>query len=229
MTSELIDRDLRQRELVPPEKLQGVVAVVVGVGAVGRQAALQLAALGAGELVLIDHDVVDIVNLAPQGYAPAELGRPKVLATAECCRRLNPEIVIHAFPERFRRSGFRSIALSGPEAKHLALFCCVDSIETRRIIWDAVKSATALFIDARMNGEIIRVLACEDPPRDQHYAATLFAAREAYAGACTARSTIYTASIAAGLMLGQFTRWLRQLPVDRDLLLNLLAAELSLT
>jgi hypothetical protein len=28
-------------------------------------------------------------------------------------------------------------------------------------------------------------------------------------------------------MLGQFTRWLRGLPVDRDLLLNLLAAEMT--
>jgi sulfur carrier protein ThiS adenylyltransferase len=47
--------------------------------------------------------------------------------------------------------------------------------------------------------------------------------------ACTARSTIYTASIAAGLMVSQFTRWLRGLPVERDLLLNLLAAELTVT
>jgi molybdopterin-synthase adenylyltransferase len=33
-------------------------------------------------------------------------------------------------------------------------------------------------------------------------------------------NTIYTASIAAGLMIGQFTRWLRGLPVEADLLLN---------
>ena len=32
---------------------------------------------------------------------------------------------------------------------------------------------------------------------------------------------------AAGLMLGQFTRWLRDLPVERDVLLNLLASELT--
>jgi sulfur carrier protein ThiS adenylyltransferase len=55
----------------------------------------------------------------------------------------------------------------------------------------------------------------------------LFESAEAYSGSCTAKSTIYCASIAAGLMLAQFTRWLRGLPVDRDLLVNLLAAEMT--
>jgi len=54
----------------------------------------------------------------------------------------------------------------------------------------------------------------------------LFGAEQAYAGSCTAKSTLYTASIAAGLMVGQFAKWLRNLPVDRDLTLNLLSAEL---
>ena len=58
-----------------------------------------------------------------------------------------------------------------------------------------------------------------------HYPTTLFAQSEAQAGRCTARSTIYAASIAAGLMVHQFTRWLRGLPVDRDTSLNLLAGE----
>ena len=56
-------------------------------------------------------------------------------------------------------------------------------------------------------------------------AGTLFAQSEAQPGRCTSHSTIYCASIAAGLMVHQFTRWLRGLPVDRDVSLNLLAGE----
>jgi hypothetical protein len=41
------DRFIRQREIVPAEKLAGVTATVIGVGAIGRQVALQLAAIGA--------------------------------------------------------------------------------------------------------------------------------------------------------------------------------------
>ena len=36
------DRDLRQRDIVPPEALAQCKATVVGVGAIGRQVALQL-------------------------------------------------------------------------------------------------------------------------------------------------------------------------------------------
>ena len=62
----------------------------------------------------------------------------------------------------------------------------------------------------------------------RRYAETLFPESEAQAGRCTARSTIYAASICAGLMVHQFTRWLRDLPLDVDCSLNLLAGELML-
>jgi molybdopterin-synthase adenylyltransferase len=78
-----------------------------------------------------------------------------------------------------------------------------------------------------MLGEVIRVLTVADEQGRDHYSTTLFSQAEAQRGACTARSTIYAASIAAGLMVHQFTRWLRGLPTDRDCSLNLLAADLS--
>ena len=71
------------------------------------------------------------------------------------------------------------------------------------------------------------VLTATDPDSRRHYPTTLFEQADAEPGRCTARSTIYTANIAAGLMLHQFARWLRGQPVDRDLSLNLLASELS--
>jgi molybdopterin-synthase adenylyltransferase len=73
------------------------------------------------------------------------------------------------------------------------------------------------------------VLAVGEPRVDQYYPSTLFDESRAYAGSCTAKSTVYAASIAAGLMLGQFTKWLRGLPLERDLLLNLLSAELTVS
>jgi sulfur carrier protein ThiS adenylyltransferase len=70
-------------------------------------------------------------------------------------------------------------------------------------------------------------LAVADGHGCDHYPTTLFAQAEAQPGRCTARSTIYAASITAGMMVHQFTRWLRGIPVDRDTSLNLLAGELS--
>ncbi len=79
-----------------------------------------------------------------------------------------------------------------------------------------------------MLGETIRVLCAADQAGREHYGSTLFAQSEAQAGQCTSRSTIYAASIAAGLVCHQFTRWLRELPLDVDTTLDLLAGDLML-
>src|SRR6478735_2058067 len=102
-TPDLADRDLRQRELVPPAALARCHALVIGVGAIGRQVALQLAAVGAAHRTLVDFDTGAVDNLAAQGYGPADLGEAKVLATARLCRSINPQIrVIERF-EPFAR------------------------------------------------------------------------------------------------------------------------------
>jgi sulfur carrier protein ThiS adenylyltransferase len=220
----LADRDLRQRQLVPPGRLAACHAWVVGVGAVGRQVALQLAAVGVPRLDLYDPDTVNVENLASQGYRPDQLGQRKADATAADCRAVYPQAEVAARAERFRRStGRQTVAAEGS----LAVFCCVDSIATRRVVWEAVRGQAALFVDGRMSAEVLRVLASASPAADTSYSTSLFDRREAYAGSCTARSTIYTASIAAGLMVGQFTKWLRGLPVEPDVTLNLLAMELT--
>ena len=223
----LSDRDIRQREIVPPTKLAACHAIVIGVGAIGRQVALQLAAVGIGAMDLIDFDTVEVLNLAPQAYWPADLGRLKVDATADLCRSIHPEIKLTLHPERFRRSSVKTIAPLNSHEKKPVVFACVDSIDTRRLLWESLKDRLAFWADGRMSAEVVRVLASDHPAVDRHYATTLFTQDQAYAGACTAKSTVYTASVAAGLMLGQFTRWLRELPVDRDVLLNLLSMELA--
>jgi len=217
MSGLIPDRDLRQRALVPPERLAECHATVVGVGAIGRQVALQLAAMGIPRLQLIDHDTVEPANLACQGYLEDDLGRAKVIATADLCHQIHHMLDVEPVPKRFRRS---------MEVGNV-LFCCVDSITTRRLIWEAVKGRVQFFADGRMSAETIRVLSVCDSLSRQHYPPTLFAAGEAHPEPCTAKATIYTANVAAGLLLSQFTKWLRRLPVEADMTLNLLTAELS--
>ena len=77
-----------------------------------------------------------------------------------------------------------------------------------------------------MRGEVLRVLSVSDEPSQQHYGATLFTQSEAQPGPCTARSTLYIASLTAGLMLHQFARWLRGSSLMKDSTLSLLGQEL---
>ena len=58
------ERYSRQRDIVPPERLAQCKATVVGVGAIGRQIALQLAAMGIPRLQLVDFDHVEESNLS---------------------------------------------------------------------------------------------------------------------------------------------------------------------
>ncbi|MFH1302703.1 MAG: ThiF family adenylyltransferase [Planctomycetota bacterium] len=218
MTNTTIDRFQRQRGLVPSERLSQISATVIGVGAIGRQVALQLAAIGAPRIQLVDFDLVELTNITTQGYRRQDLGQTKVEATARSIQELADSIQVVASPDRFRPS----IDIGE------AVFCCVDSISARAAIWRSVSRKCEFWTDGRMLGETIRVLtATKDSGRDQ-YVETLFPQAQAQTGNCTSRSTIYAASIAAGMMLHQFSRFLRYLPVDRDLNLNLLASELGL-
>ena len=57
-----------------------------------------------------------------------------------------------------------------------------------------------------MLGEVIRVLVATDIETRDYYRTTLFPASDAQPGSCIARSTIFAATIAAGLIVHQFTR-----------------------
>jgi sulfur carrier protein ThiS adenylyltransferase len=210
------DRFSRQQDLVPADKLSELLVTVIGVGAIGRQVSLQLAAIGVRCLQLVDFDQVDLSNVTTQGYLLEDIGQPKVLATAKAIARLDPDTQVETVNDRFR-----------PKLEiGRAVFCCVDSIDARSAIWRSAGQRSQFWADGRMLGEVMRVLVAADNSSRKHYPTTLFAASKAQPGRCTARSTIYGANIAAGLMVHQFVRWLRGQPVDADASLNLLAGEL---
>ena len=215
--AEVENRFARQASLVPADALAELAVTVIGVGAIGRQVALQLAALGVRKLSLGDFDVVELTNISTQGYVQADLGLAKVEATARSIRQIDPTIELELVADRFRPQ----------QAVGDAVFCCVDSIATRSAIWRSTGRRCQFWCDGRMLGEVMRILTAAEGQGREHYPTTLFQQSEAQTGSCTARGVIYTASIAAGLMVHQFTRWLRRLPVDPDLSVNLLASEFA--
>lgn len=178
---------------------------------------MQLAAIGTPRIQLVDFDQVDLTNVTTQGYHASDIRRPKVAAATDAIHRLDTSIHVECIQDRYR-------------PKHEigdAVFCCVDSISARQAIWRSARNRCEFWCDGRMLGEVIRILTVADSISRDRYASSLFPQAEAQTGSCTSRSTIYAASIAAGLMLHEFTRWLRGLPADSDISVNLLASELS--
>lgn len=229
----LTNRDMRQRALIPSTKLAKTAAMVVGVGAIGRQVATQLAAIGVPELMLVDFDSVEEVNLAAQGYWPENLGQSKTTATADLCRKILPGIAVSQEIKAVKKSSMLNFAQIMENFEYSAIFSCVDSFAARRHLGNLMLECFLpnLFVDGRMAGENVEVRAFSsdgDYIRDhKEWSDTLADDRDAYAGTCTSRSTIFTASLAAALMVLQLSKYFRGLPIKKMILCNLLACELK--
>jgi molybdopterin-synthase adenylyltransferase len=207
----------RQADLVPMK--DGLVCDVIGCGAIGRNVALQLAAIGVPEIRLFDFDSVDESNITTQGFWECEIGTTKVLSTRDHMQAIDPLIGVEMIADRWRPK----YGLSE------AVFVCVDKMSARQMIWEhnAHTGHRPFYVDGRMAGEVMRILTATDRPSREHYPTTLVTDEQAYQGRCTSKSTIYTANMAAGFMVHQLTRWLRGFTPSQDMGLSLLSMELT--
>ncbi|MBT2510189.1 ThiF family adenylyltransferase [Streptomyces sp. ISL-98] len=123
------DRFARER-LVPgwdPDTFAGATAVVVGLGALGNEAAKNLALAGIGRLVLCDPDTVETTNLSRSVlFGPDDIGRPKTEAAAEALRRLSATVVV----EPRVRDLAAGVGLGELAAADVVLGC-LDSLRSR--------------------------------------------------------------------------------------------------
>ena len=164
------ERYIRQKDIVPADRLAACKATVIGVGAIGRQIALQLTAMGISWLQLTDFDTVDVSNLASQGYLEADLGKLKVEATALLCKQIDSRLELQLAKHAFRRS---------METGNV-VFCAVDQIYTRQLIWESVNDRVNFFADGRMTAEVLRIISAYDSESRKHYPTTC--ACQAYIG-----------------------------------------------
>jgi len=94
------------RQIVLPQigyegqlKLRDSSVCVAGMGGLGSAAATHLAAMGVGQLRLVDYDVVELSNLQRQHlYDVSSVGYPKVEVAAKRLRELNPHVHIEPLP-----------------------------------------------------------------------------------------------------------------------------------
>ena len=187
---------------------QGVSLAIVGVGAVGRQAAIQAAAIGCGSIQLIDFDIVGDENLAAQGYKEFDLGLPKVEAMERELRAINSQIKIECINDQYEVGQITADVV----------FACVDTMPCRTALFTNEAPRCGLFVDARMSAELCRILTvtrAHSASMDR-YKQTLFTQEEMHADRCTSKSTIYCASITGALMISELTKYLRGLDGPTD-------------
>lgn len=183
------DHLTRQLDIINPE-LQQKPITIVGAGAIGSFLALNLAKAGWTDITVYDFDTVSVENMSNQFFRFSDIGKNKVDALKDLVKDFT-QIEINAVNQK----------LTGPElqGKSGILFYCVDSMQARyALTQDIGLTNFELVIDTRMSAEFF-VLHSFKPSSPDKYLKTLFSDSEAVAERCTAKSTIYTATLASAL------------------------------
>jgi molybdopterin-synthase adenylyltransferase len=154
--------------------LERPTALVVGVGALGCQAAAALAAAGIGAITLVDDDRVEPSNLQRQVlFDDTDLGRPKAIAAALALRAHAPTSAIVARTERVSALNAAELvanhdvtidATDDPDSKYLLNRTAVET--GKPFVYGAVArtSGLALAVQPRASA----CLACAFPPQLSH-------------------------------------------------------------
>ncbi len=132
------------------KKLLASSALVIGAGGLGSPVAYYLAAAGVGRIGLIDHDRVNLTNLQRQIlHFTEDLSRNKAQSGGEKLKRLNPDIRVDIYCERFDSHNSKELVRNydivvdcadGLESKYLINDVCLE--ERKPFVYGAVRSFT---------------------------------------------------------------------------------------
>jgi molybdopterin/thiamine biosynthesis adenylyltransferase len=174
----------------------------IGLGGIGSQMVLQIAKLGVTSINLYDDDDVELHNLPYQMYRPCDIGKPKAQAMADILRSFGYTNVNVNVGRVDSTTGLEGIVIAG-----------VDSMESRRAIWDAVQfnPQVILFMDGRLGGEHVQLYTLNpcDPEAVDRYEATFFDDADAAPLPCAARAVIHPAMNVATMVVSQITNFTR--------------------
>ncbi len=112
------------------EKLLRSRVLILGLGGLGCPVALYLASAGVGELILVDHDQVDLTNLQRQiAHDTSSIGLGKVDSAKTRILALNPQVQVHTHHERATPDTLKMWL----DDVDLVVDCC-DNFSTRQLL-----------------------------------------------------------------------------------------------
>ncbi|MEO9944944.1 HesA/MoeB/ThiF family protein [Paraglaciecola sp.] len=132
---------LPEVEELGQQKLLNQHLIIIGVGGLGTHVAQQLTAAGIGHLYLVDDDKIESSNLPRQIlFNPESIGQYKVSHAAAELIKLNPDVKVTAYAERFSKDFSESLFAGNSalkqayEDERLILLDCSDNMPTRQLL-----------------------------------------------------------------------------------------------
>jgi molybdopterin/thiamine biosynthesis adenylyltransferase len=191
------DRFLRNKDIINQKNLSEV--TIIGAGGVGSALILSAAIMGFKKIHIWDFDTLEEHNLSTTMYPESYLGKPKTKAAKDMVKYFGckTEIVEHG------EFGLFDTATE-------CLLMAPDNMEVRKIIysvWSRNKNRKVL-VDGRM-GALSMDVHTVDKYNDT-FMDNWKPSRDIPDEPCTAKHTIFTANIIAGIMLSQLFNVLHQ-------------------
>lgn len=184
------DHLTRQLDLIPLRSLARPITVI-GAGAIGSFTVLSLVKMGFTNVTVYDFDEVSVENMNCQWYRFKDIGKPKVDALKD---------LIHDFTQA--EINTKNEKFDGSQPLNGIVISAVDSMAVRQTIWTHVKENPSVpwFIDPRMAAEyaLSFVMNPNDEADVKSYEKTLYTDSSAVQEPCTAKATMYTATMIAG-------------------------------
>jgi molybdopterin/thiamine biosynthesis adenylyltransferase len=202
----------RQTDIINAALLNMTDVTMIGTGGIGAAAALALAKIGIPRIYLYDNDEIEDVNIPTQLLKISDIGKLKADSVGQMLLEFSDEISGVAYPKRVETD----TVLPGSTIT----ISSVDSITSRKTIWEAVAQSTGRwYLDARMGAEVFQLYTVDtaDPGWYIEHLDTLNE-DDVPEAPCTAKATIYTAFIAAGHIAHQVKRLIMEQPLQRVLI-----------
>jgi len=202
----------RSSELV--NNLEDFTFHILGCGAIGSSAALQIARMGATQFCLYDMDKVEEVNIGVSQYTFNDIDKPKVDALSDHLRSLGV-FTVGTFNERFSEfypQGDKDIVILG-----------FDSMASRLEAVEALFSIPGVkplhIIDGRMGAEHYQQYVF-DKPTVKKYKNTWYSDESGSPEPCNAKATSYCSNLSGSMIANTVRKLVTGQPFNRSFSFN---------
>jgi adenylyltransferase/sulfurtransferase len=149
---------LPEMDMEGQQKLLNSRVLIIGLGGLGSPVLQYLAASGIGQLILVDHDTVELSNVQRQiCHGSDDVGKTKVQSALEEVLRINPSIFVEGFEQKADAEFLRE------QLKQADLVVdCSDNFDIRYLINDLCLESKTPWVSGAavaLQGQVI----CFDP------------------------------------------------------------------
>jgi len=188
---------------------------ILGCGAIGSSAAVQICRMGGDNFYLYDYDQVESVNIGVSQFNHSDIGKNKVDALKEHLLNINPNVqvtTIHAMFKDYRYQGDKDIAILG-----------FDSMKSRLeavICLCKYKDAKPQYIiDGRMGAEHYQQYIIDQPTLTK-YKKYWYSDEEGSTEPCNAKATSYCSNMSGSFIANSVRKLIMGQPYNRKFSFN---------